>query len=121
MEYTKYVTSNYSEKGINSVLDDIGVSAGKDLNIVEEVYNTALHALKAAGNEVTGIAIALALANMASSSSQSKRLCSYKIFILYFIILYYYYIVVFPSVFFLINCSFLLRLSFVSFIVASLV
>jgi len=51
MEYTKYVTSNYSEKGINSVLDGIGIAAGKDLNIVEEVYNTCLAALKAANNE----------------------------------------------------------------------
>jgi len=51
MEYTKYVTSNYSEKGINSVLDDLGASAGKDLSLVEEVYNVASTALKAAGNE----------------------------------------------------------------------
>jgi len=51
MDYTKFVTSNYSEKGINSVLDDMGVSAGKDLGLVEEVYVIALNSLKAAGNE----------------------------------------------------------------------
>ncbi len=114
MEYTKYVTSNYSEKGINSVLDDIGVSAGKDLNIVEEVYNTALHALKAAGNEVTEIAIVLA------SSSKSKLLSQYKCILFYIIIiiiLSYSILYILPhQLFFSIA-----RLSFVSFIVASLV
>lgn len=50
MEYTKSaVTSNYAEKGINSVLDT--VSTSKDLPLVEEVYTTCLSALKKFNNE----------------------------------------------------------------------
>jgi len=50
MEYTKSaVTSNYSEKGINSILDSIG--AGKDLGLIEDLYGVALANLKATGNE----------------------------------------------------------------------
>jgi len=50
MDYTKNaVTSNYSEKGINSVLD--AVSLGKDLSLIEELFNIALTELKAQKNE----------------------------------------------------------------------
>jgi len=50
MEYTKSaVTSNYSEKGINSILDLVG--GGKDLGLAEEVYAVALQYLKEYNNE----------------------------------------------------------------------
>jgi len=50
MDYTKNaVTSNYSEKGINSVLD--AVSLGKDIGLTEELFNVALAALKEQKNE----------------------------------------------------------------------
>ena len=56
MEYTKSaVTSNYAEKGINSVLDT--VSTSKDLPLVEEVYTTCLSALKKFNNEVINTCI----------------------------------------------------------------
>jgi hypothetical protein len=47
---THEVTSNISEKGINSILDTIGVS--KDIAFIEELYTIALNSLKANGNEV---------------------------------------------------------------------
>jgi COP9 signalosome complex subunit 2 len=54
MEYTKSaVTNNYSEKGINSILDTVG--AGKDLILTEEIYNLALSSLKQYNNEVMTI------------------------------------------------------------------
>lgn len=50
MDYTKNaVTSNYSEKGINSVLD--AVSLGKDLSLTEELFVIALNELKTQKNE----------------------------------------------------------------------
>jgi len=50
MEYSKNaVTSNYSEKGLNSILDTISTS--KDLNLVEQIYNIALQSLKSQGND----------------------------------------------------------------------
>jgi len=50
MEYTKSaVTSNYSEKGINAILDFVG--NGKDLAVIEELYNIALEGLKRFNNE----------------------------------------------------------------------
>jgi len=50
MDYTKSaVTSNYSEKGINAILDV--VSIGKDISLTEELFNIALAALKEQKNE----------------------------------------------------------------------
>jgi len=50
MDYTKSaVTSNYSEKGLNSVLD--AVSLGKDINLMEELFTVALNTLKEQKNE----------------------------------------------------------------------
>jgi COP9 signalosome complex subunit 2 len=50
MEYTKSaVTSNYSEKGLNSVFDVI--AQGKDINLVEELFSIALSALQEQKNE----------------------------------------------------------------------
>ena len=49
MEYSKYVTSNYSEKGLNSILDGIG--GGKDLGLTEELYQICLNHLKTTNNE----------------------------------------------------------------------
>jgi COP9 signalosome complex subunit 2 len=50
MEYTKSaVTSNYSEKGLNSVLDAIGT--GKDINLIEQLYGIALATLRSQKNE----------------------------------------------------------------------
>jgi len=50
MDYTKSaVTSNYSEKGLNSVLDAIGT--GKDINLIEQLYTIALATLKSQKNE----------------------------------------------------------------------
>jgi hypothetical protein len=51
MEYTKSaVSANYSEKGLNSVLDLVG--GGKDLALTEELYTVALAALLQYKNEV---------------------------------------------------------------------
>jgi COP9 signalosome complex subunit 2 len=49
LEYSKYVTTNYSEKGLNSILDTVG--AGKDLNLTEELYQICLEHLKNTNNE----------------------------------------------------------------------
>eukprot|EP01118_Nematostelium_gracile_P003471 TRINITY_DN14040_c0_g1_i1.p1 TRINITY_DN14040_c0_g1~~TRINITY_DN14040_c0_g1_i1.p1 ORF type:complete len:445 (-),score=164.00 TRINITY_DN14040_c0_g1_i1:39-1373(-) len=50
MDYTKSaVTANYSEKGLNSVLDVI--SQGKDINHIEELFSIVLFALKEQKNE----------------------------------------------------------------------
>jgi len=50
MDYTKSaVTSNYSEKGLNSVLDAIGT--GKDINLIEQLYTIGLATLKSQKNE----------------------------------------------------------------------
>jgi len=50
MDYSKNaVTSNYSENGINSILD--AVSLGKDISLTEELFNIALAALKEQKNE----------------------------------------------------------------------
>jgi len=53
MEYAKTaVTSNVSEKALNSILDTISTSKDmKSINLIELVYNTALSALKTQGNE----------------------------------------------------------------------
>lgn len=51
MTYTQSaVSSNYSEKGINSILDLVG--SGKDLILIEELYNVALKTLQEYRNEV---------------------------------------------------------------------
>jgi COP9 signalosome complex subunit 2 len=50
MTYTQSaVSSNYSEKGINSILDLVG--SGKDLILIEELYNVALKTLQEYRNE----------------------------------------------------------------------
>lgn len=50
MEYTKSaVTSNYSEKGINSILDS--ASLGKDNALTEELFQIAVNALQQQKNE----------------------------------------------------------------------
>jgi len=53
MEYAKTaVTSNISEKGLNSILDNISTSKeNKNLILVEQVFTVALSALKDQGNE----------------------------------------------------------------------
>jgi hypothetical protein len=50
LEYSKNVTSNYSEKGLNSILDAIG--GGKDLELTEELYQICLTHLRVTNNEV---------------------------------------------------------------------
>lgn len=57
MDYAKTaVTSNSSEKGLNSVLDFISTSKeNKNLGLVEQVFTLALSALKDQGNEVLHI------------------------------------------------------------------
>jgi len=49
LEYSKFVTSNYSEKGLNSILDGIG--SGKDLDLTEQLYQICLEHLKTTNNE----------------------------------------------------------------------
>jgi len=49
LEYSKFVTGNYSEKGINSILDTIG--SGKDLDLIEQLYQNCLDYLKTTNNE----------------------------------------------------------------------
>jgi len=50
MEYSKSaVTSNYSEKGLNSILDTISTS--KNLGLIEQIYNISLASLKIQGND----------------------------------------------------------------------
>jgi len=53
MDYAKSaVSSNVSEKALNSILDTISNAKDmKSLNLVELVYNTALNSLKIQGNE----------------------------------------------------------------------
>lgn len=54
MEYTKSaVTSNYSEKGINSILDS--ASLGKDNALTEELFQIAVNALHQQKNEVKNL------------------------------------------------------------------
>jgi len=49
MNYLSVVTSTASEKGLNSVLDTI--SLGKDLSVIEQIYQISLDHLKNSGNE----------------------------------------------------------------------
>jgi hypothetical protein len=50
LEYSNKVTNNYSEKGLNSILDGIG--SGKDLDLTEQLYQICLEQLKNTNNEV---------------------------------------------------------------------
>jgi len=49
LEYSKFVTGTYSEKGINSILDAVG--SGKELDITEQLYQICLDYLKTTNNE----------------------------------------------------------------------
>ncbi|KAF2075934.1 hypothetical protein CYY_002782 [Polysphondylium violaceum] len=58
LSYTKSaVTSNYSEKGINSILDMISTNTKLDLDLVQKVYDLTLKCLLDAKNEVCFIDI----------------------------------------------------------------
>jgi COP9 signalosome complex subunit 2 len=73
MDYTKSaVTSNYSEKGINSVLD--AVSLGKDIGLTEELFTVALHALKEQKNERVWFRTNLKLGKLLFDADEFQKL-----------------------------------------------
>jgi len=72
MEDSKNVTPNYSEKGLNSILDTISTS--KDLNLVEQVYNIALHSLKSQANDRVWFRTNLKLGKLLYDADEHSKL-----------------------------------------------
>jgi len=73
MDYSKSaVSSNLSEKGLNSILDT--VSSGKDLGLAEQVYQIALDNLKIQGNERVWFRTNLKLGKMLFDAEEHSKL-----------------------------------------------
>jgi len=66
------VTTNYSEKGINSILD--AVSIGKDINLTEELFNVALASLRKQQNENMWFRTNLKLAKLFFDTNEFNKL-----------------------------------------------
>jgi len=81
MEYTKSaVTANYAEKGLDSVLDNVGMN--KDVALAEELYSAALSALQAQKNERAWFRTNLKLGKLLFDSREFGKLS--KVFSFFF-------------------------------------
>jgi len=75
LTYTKSaVTSNYSEKGINSILDMISTNTKLDLDLVQKVYDLTLKCLLDAKNERVWFRTNLKLAKLLFEKEEYGRL-----------------------------------------------
>jgi len=73
LDYSKTaVTSNISEKGLNSILDTI--STGKDLSLIEQMFTVALASLKVQGNERVWFRTNLKLGKLLFDAEEHSKL-----------------------------------------------